>query len=1437
MIMAGSVILKGVITVTVVTPRSGFDLAYYLNRTAGERTAGGYYMNAAQQGEAEGRWFGKGAEALGLADGAKVEKEPYLAVYQMVDPRTGDKLPGRAPGNYAKFDQVFQRKLAAEPHATRERWLQLEREAAQEVRRSPVYTDMTAAHAKSISILHGAFRENARRAHEAGDGRAEAVWRARELRVQEILQAANHEALRWVEEHAGYTRTGDHRKTGTVEGGRWAQAKIAVTTWLQGTNRDGEMHDHSHNVIARMALCEDGVYRAVDTMALRQQTGAMAAVVDAHVQSALTREFGVRWRVRGDGKGHEIDGITDEDIALFSTRTQCVNRKTAQLAQSWAQKYGREPNARELQFLADEANLVTRTGKEDEVIDWDKLAARWDARFGGKLAGLADRICHWGGRPGHEPTEQDKRQAVAEALAKVETKSTWSRSDLMRALSWSMGDRFSGMRGKERQALLVQLADGAIRGGQVACLEAPEWPPAPQQLIRDLDGRSVFTRPGTTRYATRGQLSMEDRMVQQAQRTGAPRLTREFAAAQLGATARQFERVLCESAQTHTELTHTGLRFDQGAMIFHAMTDHHRVSVGVGPAGSGKSYAVAAGARAWEAARGRVIGLTTSQNAADVLTGAGLKEVYNTAMFRTKLNAGMLHLDRGMLLVIDEGSMMSMPDFAFIVDLAERYDCKVFITGDHQQLAAVEAGGGMRLMANRLGFTQLRTPVRFSQEWEGPASLRLRMGDKSVLEDYAEHGRIWGADRERALDEARRSYVAARLAGEDCLVMAYSREDCRLLSRLIRDDLVHLGIVDDGETVMLSHGARAAAGDLIVCRKNDRRVITDYEGVERHNLANGDIFRIESVSKGSAFVRRLLEADPSTGAMRFADHVAHYPAKNLHDDSDLAYAVTGHSGQGGTVHRGMAWITGHESLEWLYVALTRGKAGNQVIAVTQPAEADPEPGSKPSVDLERRERMLRERDGLPAEEKQEGVSEVEKRREPIAVLADCMEREDAEEAATVMRDRELADADHLAVLWSRWNDLAMKATKERYETLLRQSLPPGFDEAPFSEAKTWLFRSLRQAECAGLDAGEVLRTAIKSRSLAGVEDISKVLYSRLGKLVNPLVPAAPKPWTERVPAMHDPQLQKYMKELAEATEAKEKRIGEFAAENQPMWAQRCLGPVPEDEEGKAAWTARAQKIDSYRQRWGVGNDVEVIGAEPSEHNPEMRQEWFAAHLAVTNADEIDLKSLPDRSLWHMRNSYKDETGWAPPHVGKLLRDVRVGAATMNMKATRSYAEAQAAESGEVAARHLEAAEQARELEARYREHEKILDAAMEERREWDKLSDGPRSIAVRAQSELVSRHPEREIPALRSAEPLVPEDALDSPRWWQQLDDERAMFREEMERRQGVRVPGADEDDQDEGEAWPTWQEEHGAILQPAQLAMPAAPGVIELAQQREAGG
>jgi len=56
----------------VATPRSGFDLEYYLNRTAEKQIGGGYYPNATQLGEPDGRCFG-GSLPVGASPAVSLE--------------------------------------------------------------------------------------------------------------------------------------------------------------------------------------------------------------------------------------------------------------------------------------------------------------------------------------------------------------------------------------------------------------------------------------------------------------------------------------------------------------------------------------------------------------------------------------------------------------------------------------------------------------------------------------------------------------------------------------------------------------------------------------------------------------------------------------------------------------------------------------------------------------------------------------------------------------------------------------------------------------------------------------------------------------------------------------------------------------------------------------------------------------------------------------------------------------------------------------------------------------------------------------------------------------------------------------------------------------------------------------------------------------------
>jgi len=538
----------------VVTVAKGYDLGYIWKTQAqsgAERIIGGYYINAAQAGEPPGRWWGPGAQALGLTPGQIVQRKPYDAVYRQIDPRTEVKL-GRTRGRYPTFADHLARLKAAEPHATAERLIELEREAAQATRQPTVYIDVTVSFSKSISALHASIRENERRARLAGDQPASAYWAGREETFQQILHRANRAALEYMQAWAGVTRTGYHgARVDGREPGRFEPAGLIVSSWLQGTSRDGDPQDHIHNQIARITrTISDGKWRALDTASLRAVLGALQGVTATAVECELTREFGVEWIPRADGRGNEIRGVTQAQMDAYSTRTVQVHEKERELARAWERRHGRAPTSRELLHIANDATLQSRKGKDAAPVDWDVLAQRWDATLGGELAGIAPTVSnargpgvygrehHGGCAPTGPPTREAQARALAKAFVLVSDKHpAWTRHDLLKQLALVLPPETRQMSPEEAQELLLGVADEALAGrtGNVVCLEASEWPPLPQSLCRELDGRSVYARPGVARYATTAQLTLEDTLVAHAQAQGAPRLPGDLAARRIGA--------------------------------------------------------------------------------------------------------------------------------------------------------------------------------------------------------------------------------------------------------------------------------------------------------------------------------------------------------------------------------------------------------------------------------------------------------------------------------------------------------------------------------------------------------------------------------------------------------------------------------------------------------------------------------------------------------------------------------------------------------------------------------------------------------------------------------------------------------------------------------------------------------------------------------------
>jgi hypothetical protein len=789
---------------------------------------------------------------------------------------------------------------------------------------------------------------------------------------------------------------------------------------------------------------------------------------------------------------------------------------------------------------------------------------------------------------------------------------------------------------------------------------------------------------------------------------------------------------------------------------------------------------------------------------------------------------------------MDEASMVANPDLADVIAEATNSGAKVILAGDTQQLQAVENGGGLSLLAGALGYVQLAEPVRFRARWEQAASLRLRTGDMAVLAEYDQHARICGGEPEQMMDAAAADYLALAVDGTDVLLMAADHALRRELSRRIRDDLIRLGIVAAGPAVRIADGATASAGDLIVCTRNDHIVQAGEPG---RTLANGDLLHIEAVTGAGLIVRRALDADPATGQRRWTDRTFVYPD---YADAELGYAVTDHVAQSRTVTAGLAVIAGTEDRQHVYVAMSRGTDTNMAYVFTvSPKLADPAPGPRPAPELAHYDRITTRRAAGPA-------AAAAETRDALAVLAGVLDRDGQQSSASQTRQQALASADHLAILHAIWTAESTPAREQYYRGLLMSALPPEYRRGPGHQAR-WLWRTLRAAELAGLDVGQVLAAAIGERDLAGARDLAAVIDTRLRYRTGHLVPAPAGPWSAQVPAIADPETHAYLTEIAALMDARKDRIGKHAAEHAPPWAVTALGPVPEHPLDRLDWQKRAASIGAWRELSGHCDLADPIGPEPVAAAPDLRAAWHQALAALGPADGPDLRGMPDGTLLHLRDTYPIETAWAPRYVGDELRQARAAAREARLAGLRAAAEAAAAaDRGDpgTAARQHELAASYHALHHAYRQREEVFAAVMADRADWDAATRAQRHLAVAADAELRRRHPGQHHPPLRSAEPepatetqraeltLTPgQPPGDTGQWIKDLAAAHRTFAEKLANLQSLTTPSEDPHYGDLGQAFPPWpRPASDAILQPPKPEIRPSLQVLERALDRDTG-
>ena len=752
------------------------------------------------------------------------------------------------------------------------------------------------------------------------------------------------------------------------------------------------------------------------------------------------------------------------------------------------------------------------------------------------------------------------------------------------------------------------------------------------------DGTSIYRPPGEERFVTRPHLDSEEWLVKRAEDPRPRLVTRERAEAALAGS---------------------DLDYQQREVVIGMLTSGVMAECLVAPAGTGKTHVMAAFARAWSRLTGgRVIGITLGENAARVMAEEGMTETYNAAKFLGKLKdsdktRGHVPVYENDVLVLDEASQFSTADLVRIWQILDKTGARVKPVGDTEQLGPVEAGGMFRLLARRHGNWRLDEVRRFTESWEGPASLRLRDGDMLALGEYARHGRIYHGPANLMREEAVRLWLADYLRGKDSLLLAGSNEEAAELARMAREQLAERGRIDGRSMVTLADGNQAGAGDLVRARLNTK---IDAGG---QTLSNRDVIRITGWRGAGGDLAAVAERRLRDGSWSAPFTV---PASYLAESAELGYAGNVFTSQGRTVNASYGLVNEAMTRDLAYVMATRGRERNVLFVPTGPPD-----GSVPS--RQERDRAEAERLKAAAAHLERGevdaalkAFELPPEPEPSplaepweAVMAGILAKDDtlgtALEQVKAAQDFAV-NIGHLITIseafW--WQDVAPQIDEQ-----IRERLTPGeYARYLKDPERPALLQLIREHEIGGRPVAESL-DMIAGRSMRGAHSIAAVLHGRLEK-ADPPARGRTQTFAERVPGGAAPEIA----ETYQAADATQAEIGRQLAARPEEWALNAWGVPPSAEESaarRADWEKQAGIVGAYRQAAGITDPKVAIGPVPAGKG--ILREMFGASIRALELadDQALLKAMGSGELEATLLQRQRAVAVAPPEVSARLASV------------------------------------------------------------------------------------------------------------------------------------------------------------------------------------
>lgn len=1134
-----------------------------------------YYGEA---GTPPGQWLGSGL--AGLADGRirsgdqVTETQLQLLVGMGRDPLSGEPL-GRPYSQFKTVDERVAARIAAldtglPPAARAEAVAVIEaEEAAKKPRRAVAGYDFTFSIPKSASVLWAV----------ADAGTQQIIWEAHQAAVAEVLQ--------FMEREVAATRGGALGPDG-------ATVQLDVTGLIATAydHYDSRLHDpylHTHVVVSnKVQEAQSGRWLALDGRPLHAATVAISELHEAIFADTLTGLLGVSWEQREQaGERNASWAITDVPETLikeFSTRARHIEVEKERLIAEFVERYGRRPSAAQVIHMLQAATLTTRP--EKTVRSLDDLTSEWRDRA---TALLCEDATAWASRIAwqHDPNQRRLLRAddiplevIAQLGAHVveavgERRSTWRRWNLAaEAARQSMWLRFATA--QDRETVVGMIADAAEQTS--LRLTPPELASSPSEFQRP-DGSTRFRPKHSTLFSSVGLLAAEDRLLARGRSTTAPRLA-----------LATIERIMSESDADGRRLSS-----DQVDALIRIGVSGRVVDVLVGPAGTGKTTALGALRRAWEWKHGEesVIGLAPSAVAAGVLGDELGIEAENTAKWREVFERTGATFTRGQLVILDEASLAGTHSLDLITQQAERNGAKVLLVGDTAQLQSVDVGGAFSLLVHDrdTDAPELTQVWRLRHDWEKRASLELRHGHSAVIDTYAEHGRIRGGRIDEMVDAAYRAWWQDQHAGRATILIAETNEHVADLNERARRDLIARGYVDAEREIELGDGTRAGVGDVIITRKNDRRLRS-----ARGWAQNGQRWTITNIRDDGAVTIRPPELSRGGRILLPPAYVAEHVS--------LGYAVTAHRAQGVTVETAHTLVEATTTREVLYVSMTRGRETNTAYVATDrldPAHTIPQPGADPNTTAR-------------------------------TVLEGVLRHVGAELSA---HESITAEQERWSGIWqlsAEYESIAQAAQHDRWAQLLAVSglTTAQVEEVVGSEAFGALMTALRRAEADGHPVDRLMPRLVQARSLQDADDIAAVLHRRLERAVRRPAPGiSGRGSTDLIVGLIPETTGSMSAEMREALserraliEARAAALVDTALADPGSWAQTA-GAAPRVLGAADRWRAQLITVAAYRDRYGIGT-TDPLGPEPS--GVAQRIDYERAEASLTRARQTSAQA-------------------------------------------------------------------------------------------------------------------------------------------------------------------------------------------------------------------